>query len=912
VHAKGAVRLGLATLAVLSGLALAGTSAHAYEIEHFDGSVYRAGAQNATNYADDAGEHPYVGVVEFSFTTDGQGEPTGVTKDLRVDIPPGLVPNPEAFPRCTDAELAAGACPPASQVGMQELKVRGAVLLPPFRQTAHINVPIYNMTVTPDQVSRFSFNPGLAPGSATLLGDKSPIHIIGGVRDTTDFGLFFTIESPQDPELIYAKQVFWGTPGAAQHDAQRGQYCTLAPIPACTGGGQQVANKTMPFLTNPTACLGILRTHFRATSYAGETRTAFSDTARGSQRCERVPFSPTATFGTAPLQRDAPSAFTVGLRVPQSTSSDVAGTAHVRRVAVTLPPGATISPSAGNRLQACTDAQLAAGTHDPVGCPAGSRVGAVSITSPLVPEPLTGAVYAGEPQPGNRYRLFLVADGRGVTVRLKGSVRPDPATGQLTTVFDDNPQLPFTALDIALDGGPHAVIAAPQGCGAAGGGVTYDPWSGTAPVGAPASIEVTGCDGPAFAPGFGTSLSSAKARASGAFTASFSRPDGQQFLSGVRVALPPGLLATLKGVPRCGEAAAAAGACPAASRIGTATTRSGPGPDPLALSGPAYLTGPYRGAPFGMVTVIHAVAGPYDLGTVVVRQALHIDPTDAHVTVESDPLPQILEGVPLRLREVSLSVDRPGFMLNPTACAPGRVGADLTSAVGTAASGAAELAFTGCDALAFAPKLQVRLTGKRRDLRVGKHPGVAARLTQRAGQANIRQVAVTLPKSLALDPDNAQALCEYAEAIKVDPNCPRTSIVGSATAVTPILDQPLKGPVYFAKNVRVSSSGRTIRTLPMLVVPLRGEGVKLNLRGTTAVSPTSRLVTTFATVPDAPVTRFDLTIKGGKRGILVASHKVCARSRVAQLVLDAHSGKRLRKGLALPAACKKKKAARKQ
>jgi hypothetical protein len=275
------------------------------------------------------------------------------------------------------------------------------------------------------------------------------------------------------------------------------------------------------------------------------------------------------------------------------------------------------------------------------------------------------------------------------------------------------------------------------------------------------------------------------------------------------------------------------------------------------------------------------------------------------VTVASDPLPQIVEGIPLRLRELQLAVDRPGFMLNPTSCGPARVAADLTSAAGTAAAGAAELAFTGCDKLKFTPKLAVKLTGKRRALRRGKHPGVLAKLTQRAGQANLRQVAVTLPKSLALDPDNANGLCEYAEAIKVDPNCPRSSIVGAAKARTPILGTTLKGPVYFAKNVRTTSTGATVRTLPMLVIPLRGEGVKLNLRGTTAVSPSSRLVTTFASVPDAPVSRFDLRIAGGKRGILVATRGVCGRSRVAKLALRAHSGRALRRQHKLGAACKR-------
>lgn len=302
MQASGAVRLGL--LALCAALALASAPAHAYEIEDFTGAVYREGVQDETNYADEAGEHPHTGVVEFSYRTDAQGRPTGVTKDLRVDIPPGLVPNPEAFPRCTDDELAAAACPPESQVGTQA----------------------------------------------------------------------------------------------------RGRYCTVAPIVSidvCTGGGEQVASKTTPFLTNPTACLGILRTHFTTTSYAGDTRTAYFDTPRGAQRCDKVPFAPSATFGSSPLQRDASAAFTAGLRVPQSTSNAALGTAHVKRVAVTLPPGATISPSAGNGLQACTDAQLAVETHDPVGCPAGSRVGSVSITSPLMPEPLTGAVYVGQPQPGS-------------------------------------------------------------------------------------------------------------------------------------------------------------------------------------------------------------------------------------------------------------------------------------------------------------------------------------------------------------------------------------------------------------------------------------------------------------------------------------------------------------------------------
>ncbi|MDO9410287.1 hypothetical protein [Patulibacter sp.] len=883
-------------LAAFGASAAVAAPAHAYDITKFEAGTL-TDPDNDTSYFQQAGGRPPFGVTDFVFATDGQGEPVGNTKTIRVDIPAGLTPDPAAYPTCTDAQLSAKACPVESQIGVQRLTIRGDITLL-GRQTVDVRVPLYNMARLTGQVARFAFNPAQAPGSELLAGDKSPIQIIGGVR-SDDNGLFFTISGlPTNPALVRSKLVFWGVPGAASHDAERTQAKTDIPaIPAATpiagalahqtsGGNVAVAAKDVAFLSMPTSCAGVQTSRLATTSTAGDARSASYTTPVGVEGCGAVPFGPTTTLGPAQISRDSPTGLDVGLRVPQTRAAGSLATSHVRNVSLTLPEGSTISPSAANGLQTCSDAQFRRGSADPVACPAASRVGSVTVGTPVLDAPLTGSLYLGDPLPGDRYRLLISAEGPGFTVRLVGSVRPDPVTGRLTTVVENAPQLPFSSLDLHFDDGPRAVIATPQTCGTVQSVASIAPWSGTAAATPAAVQDVVGCTGFPFEPGFSVAASP-QAGAFAPFSTTFTRPDGNRFLQKIAVGLPPGLIARIKGVARCSDAQIAAEACPEASRIGTASTLAGPGPAPYPLSGPVYLTNAYGGGQFGFVTIIRAIAGPYDLGNVVVRQAVSIDPEDSHVTVTSDPLPQIKEGVQLRLRSLTFAVDRKGFARNPTSCGTKQVGSTLAAPDGTAAQRSAPVAFTGCDKEKFAPKLQLAFTG-RREMRKGGHPGVQATAAQADGQAGIRSTSVALPKSVALAAANAKGLCETQAAL--EDKCPAASIVGSATATTSILEKQLKGPVYFVKGQRTTASGKVVATLPTLYVKLQGEAT-IHLRAVTAVNR-NRLVTTFPSLPDAPLSKFTLSIASGKNGIIEAVQSICGRKNVGSARFVGHNGKK--------------------
>ncbi len=612
----GVLRRGArAALAAATLLALQAPAAYAaFGVESFDARVVDQDGQ----LAEQAGDHPFAGYTDIAFNTLPSGAPDGHVKDIRVDVPPGLISNPQAIPQCTDAQLALSACLPDTQLGKVDVDTYLGLPTP-----VKLQLPLYNMTIGPDQVARFAFNPqqalGGAPGAvlapllaAAEVGSLEPVFIIGGVRDTSDFGLFFTISDvAEKPEITHSRLTFWGVPGLPAHDAERGQVCvTTALPPLCAFGGLPSTAGQIPFLTNPTACGPPLTTTLAVVSHAGEPSTRDAVTPDGAQHCENVPFDPSVEFGPQTMQRDAPVGFDFNLHVPQTQFPDVLGTSHVKDVSVTLPPGLTISPSAANGLEACTDAQLAKGTHDPVACPAASKLGEVNVMTTLLPDLLIGSIYLGQPLPGDRYRLFLTADGHGVTVRLKGSVHPDPQTGQLTAVFTDNPQVPFTNFTLNFRGGPLAPLASPPTCGAAAGGSSLIPWSGQPAATPSAGIDTTGCAGSPFAPTLGGGTLSPAAGAFTPFALTLGRDDGNQFLSGVDVNLPPGLLGMLSSVEQCADAAAATGACPAGSRIGTASVTAGPGEQPFGLSGPVYLTGPYRGAPFGMAVAIRAIAGP--------------------------------------------------------------------------------------------------------------------------------------------------------------------------------------------------------------------------------------------------------------------------------------------------------------
>jgi hypothetical protein len=467
-------------------------------------------------------------------------------------------------------------------------------------------------------------------------------------------------------------------------------------------------------------------------------------------------------------------------------------------------------------------------------------------------------------------------------------------------------------IKVSIKGGQRGVLAMPQSCGQKATASEFTPWTAAHGGGGPVrslsdSFTVGGDCSSGFSPRLAAGMSTQKARGSGTFSFQFTREDGEQWVNGLTAELPAGLLASVRDVQLCTAGQAVAGSCPAGSRIGTVDASAGSGsPFVLEKKGQAFLTEGYKGCPYGLAVVVPVIAGPFDgsspqtdLGSIVVRQSVCVDRTDAHVTATSDPLPTIWHGVPLRVRSVTVNVDREKFMLNPSSCDAKAVEASFVAPSGKGALAAFPFQAAGCANLPFKPRLSLRLTG-RKQVTTGKHPGVRAVVRQTGvSEAGIERAEVRLPKTLALDVNNAQALCEFEDGTKADPEnrCPKGSIVGRARAVSPLLNDPLVGNVYFVKNVRRSSTGNLIRTLPMLVVALRGE-IAVNLRGESDVKR-GRLVNVFDEVPDAPISQFNMNIKGGRNGILAVTRtsrsriNLCARGRqVAAAYIDGHNGRR--------------------
>ena len=740
--------------------------------------------------------------------------------------------------------------------------------------TASAPVPLFNMQPDPGHVATLA---------ATFLIGTIIIEVDAHSPGTTNCqgpscGLTATLsEANTLLQLAGTAITLWGVPGDPSHDSLRcgqiGEAC-----------GQPSAVSKAPFMTNPTSCAAPMTSTLSVEGFPNVSSPTRTTTLAQRTGCNQLSTSPTLTVAPDTSQADTPAGYEVNLGVPQNEQPYSLATPNVQNVSFTLPPGVSLSAPVANGLGACTDAQFNAD-----GCPDGAKVGTVSITTPLLHDPLTGSVYIGAPNATQMYRLFIIASGGNVTLNLAGQAIPNPVTGQVTTVFDQNPQLPFSDLDVKLFGGPLAALANPETCGAFTTTSDISSYSGGPDATPSSSFNITGCSGSPFAPSFTAGTTNATAGAFSPFTLTFSRGDSNQEFKTITATLPPGLFAKIAGVTQCSNADATAGTCPAASKVGTATVGSGAGSQPLFLTGSVYLTGPYNGGAYGLATVVPAIAGPYNLGTVVVRQSLRIDPNDAHVTAVSDPFPTILKGVPLRIKTVNLSLNRPDFIVNPTSCSPMQIGASITSVNGTVDSTSSPFTVGGCGSLPFFPSLGLKLTGKGQT-KSGKHPTLHATLKVGSGQANVSSARVVLPLSLALDPNNTKVVCSVAAAAAI--NCPADTIVGSVTATSPLLPDPLKGNVYIVQGIRTNKQGQQIKTLPSLLVPLKGD-VDLNLHAQTAVSG-GRLVSTFSPVPDAAVSNFQLTINGGKKGILVVTGRgrsICRGSQVATGDLTAHSGK---------------------
>jgi uncharacterized repeat protein (TIGR01451 family) len=891
-----------------------------------------------------AGGHPFSATSAFkthtplhsySSSIGGTNRQTVVEalRNIFTDLPAGFVGNPEVTSgACTVAQVLTDTCPGSAAVGGIGISF-----------STHGNAgeaspsPIYRLQPEDGYVATFATKP--------IAATNFVISIRVKLRSHGDYGVTAVAPlPPQYPEPIGVEFATLCSYGVKFNE-------TGTTYEGCLQQGDPGSSE-QPFLTNPTECAEegpvtkVTIDSFENT--ADQTPDGFPDLTddRWKERsvespqttgCELVPFEPAMAVTPTSTNPDSASGLDVDLDVPQDGLLDPNGiaTSHLKTTVVQLPEGLTVNPSAATGLQACSDEQIAMRLQSPPACPDASKLGTARVTSPLIDQPLQGTMYLGtpkstDPQSGEMLRLWLSIRNEqlGVSAKLPGSTVADPQTGRLTATFDNNPRLPFDKLEVDLKTGAKGVLATPQDCGITAAKSTLTPWSGTAPVDQITDSQIGGDCAEKFTPQLSAGNSDNTARGQGGtYSFKFSRQDGEQWLRGLTAKLPQGLLASVKDVPLCPNGTADAGNCSADSRIGIVDAKAGVG-DPFVLEekGEVFLTEGYKGGEYGLAVKIRPVAGPFrdamELSPIVVRQAIHVDRTTAQVTAVSDPFPLVHHGIPLRVREVNVLVNRGGFMLNPSDCSAKQTAASLLSAEGATANLTDLFQVAGCAALPFKPKLALSLTG-RKQVTTGKHPGIKAMVTQQGtSEAGIEKAVVRLPKSLALDPNNAQALCEFADGTQPDleNHCPKGSIVGRARAKTPLLKNDLVGNVYFVKNVRIDpKTGNQIRTLPMIIVALRGE-IAINLRGESSTTNAGKLVNTFASVPDAPISRFNLNINGGNTGIIAVTRtrkakiNLCAGRHIAETDMDAQNKRRHDTDIRMETPCTKRqtKAAKRQ
>jgi hypothetical protein len=877
-------------VAIICALALHAEPARAIEIRQF----------TATPSGTQAGGHPDVTIRYYGETHDdpflAEHCECNDPKNVEASLPTGFIGNPHAYPRCSAADFAANVCPSDSQVGWIDTTIdifNGA--------TASAGWPVYNSIPRPNQAGLLSVK--ITPGFFDV-----PVYTVLEGRTGSDYGLDAkSLGLSREYVVQKFAQTLWGVPADPVHDIQR-QRDTADPysVPWPSNSPE------VPFLQNPDTCTGGLSSTVKVDGYDGTVSHASSPWPQ-TTGCDQLNFNPSLSAKPTTTEADSASGVDIDLTVPQLLSPVFPSPSEIRATTVTLPVGFSINPNAADGKTSCADvaANIGTGSVDAANCPEFAKIGTDTIDSFTLPEPIPGSIYLGDPQPGNRYRIFLTADGFNTHIKLAGSISPDPATGQLVTHFDNLPQSPLTEFNMHFFGAERGLLATPTQCGTYPVISTFTPWDEELPSqsstqfftidSGPGGAPCPGSTRP-FAPGFAASSSGNTAGAHSPFSIDLTRNDGDQNLAAVNVTTPPGLSATLAGIPYCSEAALAAAAvpsysglaelsnpsCPAASQIGTAVAGAGAGTHPVFLGGKVYLAGPYNGAPLSLAVITPAVSGPYDLGNVVVRAALKVDPTDAHITAVSDPLPSILDGIPLRLRAIRINLDRSDFTLNPTNCDPFQVGAAVFGDQGTEADLQTHFQVANCANLPFSPKLGLRLTG---GTKRNGHPAVHATLAYTKGQANIKSVAVTLPRSEQTDTTHLGAPCTTPQFDAGQ--CPASSILGSAQANTPLLADPLKGKVYLV------SAGNP---LPDIVLALRGQ-IDFNLHGRIDSAQNGALRTTFDTVPDVPVDSFRLDLQGGSKGLVVNNTDICTHLRPALAKVAGQNGRNADQRIALDTPC---------
>ncbi len=851
-----------------------------------------------------AGSHPDSFTTTINLNTAFQEELSGrrisnaavPPKDLVVDLPLGLVGNPNAAAQCTERQLTGNPrliteteCPAASRVGtiiLFENNVASGTIAPEGGATA-----VYNMVPDKGYPAEFGFKTSGVPVDIYA----SVVHLpVGYALRVGTLGLPTTID------VEGAAITFFGDPRSAD--------------------GEPGASHA--FFTNPTDCSsGPLTARVEADSWADPGRWVHTeaDSYPTVTGCDLLQFEPTVELLPEVTQAEEPSGEQIRITLPQRPeTSPFLATPDLKNVTMTLPSGMTLSPGGADGLAGCTVAGSSGidmptdlpdgsfrtpteiGEGEAIGpdgmshlvaghCPAASQIGTVKITTPVLAAPLEGHVYVAQPEcggaaqaactpadaaSGRLFGIYLEAEGSGVVIKLKGSVSVDPTTGQLTARFTENPQFPLSELTLDLEGGATAPLVNPRQCGDATTSADLTPWSSPMTPDAilqtafPVSSDRKGAPCPASLPFDPSMAAGPRGTAAGQYsplTFTISRGDHQQDLSRIQVHLAPGLLGMLSSVPLCGEPQAAQGNCSEASQVGTTSVAVGSGAHPLWEQGRAYLSGPYLGAPFGLSIVVPAVAGPFNLGNVVVRSRINIDPSTSAVIITSDALPQMLDGVPLRIQKLNVTVDRAGFTFNPTSCALEQINTDLESTQGASVEVSSPVAASGCRGLTFKPSFKVSTRGDALynrhgaslDVQIGAGQGPSG-----AGEANIRKVEAQLPRQLAARLSTLQKACTE-EQFAADPaGCPEGSLVGSAVAHTPVLPVPLSGPAYL-----VSHGGRAF---PDLDIVLQGDGVTVVLTGHTQIKA-GITYSRFETVPDAPISSFELNLPEGSHSVLAAA-----------------------------------------